>query len=125
MFSQRQDGREVIITCKLHTLQPAARNYSTLEQEAYAIVWGMQSFEKFLWGHLFIIRIDHRALQFLFQGPPKAERTHRSSKLVCWAEHLSPFDYMIEQVKGADADNKFADTLPACHYRIVELLFQK
>ncbi len=31
---QKQDGHEVIIACKSHMLQPAARNYSTLEQEA-------------------------------------------------------------------------------------------
>ncbi len=70
---QKQDRREVIIACKSHTLQPAARNYSTLEQEAYAIVRGTESFKKFLWGRPFIIRTDHRALQFLFQGPAKAE----------------------------------------------------
>ncbi len=57
--------KEVVIACKSHTLQPAARNYSTLEQEAYAIVWGTEAFEKFLWGRPFTIRTDHRALQFL------------------------------------------------------------
>ncbi len=42
VLSHRQDGHEVIIRCKSHMLQPVARNYSTLEQEAYGIIWGME-----------------------------------------------------------------------------------
>ncbi len=100
----------MIITCKLNMLQPAPRNYSTLEQESYAIIWGTELFEKCLWGRLLIICTDHGALQFLFQGPTKAERMQRSSKLlVHWAELLSTFDYNIEHAKGTD--NKFADVL--------------
>ncbi len=51
------------------------------EQEAYAIIWGMEAFEKFLWGWPFIIRTDHWALQFLFEGPAKAERSARDLKI--------------------------------------------
>ncbi len=80
-----------------------------LEQEAYTIVWGTEAFEKFLWGRPFTIHTDHRALQFLFQGPAKAERTRRSSKLIRWAEQLSAFNYTVEHVKGAS--NQFADAL--------------
>ncbi len=109
VLSQKQEGKEVVIACKSHTLQPAARNYSMLEQEAYAIVWWMESFEKFLWGRPFIIRMDHRALQFLFQGPAKVECTRRSSKLIRWAERLSTFDYRVEHVKGTS--NQFADAI--------------
>ncbi len=59
VLSQKHNGKEVVITCRSYTLQPAACNYSMLEQEAYAIVWGMEAFEKFLWGHPFIICMDH------------------------------------------------------------------
>ncbi len=80
-----------------------------LEQEAYTIVWGMEAFEKFLWGWPFVICTDHWALQFMFQGAAKAERTHRSSKLIRWAERLSAFIYSVEHVKGSR--NQFADAL--------------
>ncbi len=96
VLSQKQNGRKVVIACKSHTLQPAA-----LEQKAHAIVWGTEAFEKFLWGHPFIIHTDHRVLQFLFQGPAKAKHMCQSSKLICWAERLSAFDYSVEHVKGA------------------------
>ncbi len=109
VLSQNQNGKEVVIMCKSHTLQPAARNCSMLEQEAYAIVWGTEAFEKFLWGRPFMIHTDHRVLQFLLQGPANAERTHWSSKLNRWAEHLSAFDYTVKHVKGSS--NQFADAL--------------
>ncbi len=53
--------------------------------------------------------MDHRALQFLFQGPAKAKRMHRSSKLIRWADRLSAFDYSVEYIKGSS--NQFADAL--------------
>ncbi len=49
-----------------------------------------------------MLRTDHRALTFLFQGPAKAERTRRSSKLVWWAECLAAFDYDAQYVRGLD-----------------------
>ncbi len=109
VLSQKQNGHEVIVACKLHMLQPAAHNYSMLEQEAYMIIWGTEVFKKFLWGWSFVICADHRVLQFLFRGPAKAECTHRSSKLIHWAERLSTFNYSVEHVKGSH--NQFADAL--------------
>ncbi len=38
VLSQIQDGTERIVGCASHTLQPAERNYSTLELEALACV---------------------------------------------------------------------------------------
>ncbi len=48
-------------------------------------------------------------LTFLFQGPAKAERMHRSSKLVRWAECLATFDYNVQHVRGLD--NAVVDAL--------------
>ncbi len=48
-----------------------------------------------------MIHVDHQALQFLFQGPAKAECTCQKSKLIHWAERLSAFDYAVEHVKGS------------------------
>ncbi len=50
VLSLLQKGREVTVACASHTLQPAERNYSTVEQEALACVWGAEKFEQFLWG---------------------------------------------------------------------------
>ncbi len=109
VLSQIQDGSEWIIACALHTLQPAECNYSTLEQEGLACVWGTEKFEKFLWGRPFTLHTDHRALKQLLQGPAKAEKNHRSIKLIHWAEHLGAFNFTGQHVPGKD--NSFTDAL--------------
>ncbi len=55
VLSQDQEGREVVVACASHTLQLAEQNYSTVEQEASACVWGAEKFEHFLWGHPFTL----------------------------------------------------------------------
>jgi len=36
------------------------RNYSTLEKETLAIIYGVKKFHQFLYGHTFIIKTDHK-----------------------------------------------------------------
>ncbi len=91
-----------MVACTSHTLQPPERNYSAIEQEALACVWGAEKLQQYLWGRHFALQTDHRALTFLFQGPVKAECTCRSSKLVQWAERLATFDYDTQYVRGLD-----------------------
>ncbi len=109
VLSQDQNGREVAVACASHTLQSAERNYSTVEQEVLACVWGAEKVEHFLWGHPFTLQTDHQALKFLIQGTAKAERTRCSSKLMWWAERLAAFDYNVQHVCGLD--NAIADAL--------------
>ncbi len=109
ILSQLQKAKELMVACASHTLQPAECNYSTVEQEALACVWGAEKFERFPWGRHFTLRTDHQALTFLFQGPAKAEHTRRSSKLVQWAEQLAAFDFDVQYIWGLD--NAVADAL--------------
>ncbi len=48
VLSQVQGGREVTVACASHMLQPAEWNYSTVEQEALACIWGDEKFECYL-----------------------------------------------------------------------------
>jgi len=44
------------------TLNEAEVNYSTVEKEMFAIVWGIKHFRPYLFGHKFTIVTDHRPL---------------------------------------------------------------
>ncbi len=44
------------------TLAPAERNYSQLEKEGLALVYGVKQFNQFLYGRLFTIISDHKPL---------------------------------------------------------------
>ena len=90
----------------------AQRNWSTFEQEGYAI---FQVFEKvdylLLTERPVHVFTDHRNLFFVF-APLAMEPTlgrHVVSKVQRWALFLSRFDYMIEHTEGEK--NVFADIL--------------
>ncbi len=91
-----------MVACASHMLQPAKCNYSTVEQEALACVWGQRS-SNATCGGTTLPSVLITMLTFPFQGPAKAENTRCSSKLVWWAERLSAFDLDVQYVRGLDS----------------------
>lgn len=76
------------------TLNPAEINYSTIEKEMLAIVWACKHFRPYLYGTKFIIKTDHKPLQWLFSVKDS------SSRLVRWRLKLNEFEYEIQYKKG-------------------------
>ena len=81
------------------SLNAAERNYSTLEKEALAIIFGVKKFHHFLYGHPFTIKTDHKPLEGLLNeknGMPAlaAPRIQR------WALTLSAYEYKISYMAG-------------------------
>ena len=56
------DGHECTIAYASRSLTPAEVNYSVIEREALACVWGLDHFRQFIWGHNIILRTDHKPL---------------------------------------------------------------
>jgi len=48
------------------TLSAAEKNYSKLEKEGLAVVYGVKKFHNYLYGHNFFIESDHQPLSHLF-----------------------------------------------------------
>ena len=48
-----------------HSLAPAEKNYSQIDKEALAIVFGVKHFHQYLFGQYFTIKSDHKPLQHL------------------------------------------------------------
>lgn len=78
-------------------------NYSTVEKELAAVVWGVGQFRPYLWGKKFIIHTDHRPLVHLFS------MTNPSSRLIKFRLKLEEFDFDIKYIKGRD--NVVADAI--------------
>ncbi len=57
-----RDGTERPIGFVSRTLTAAEKNYSQLEKEGLAVLFGVKKFHKYLYGHKFVICTDHKPL---------------------------------------------------------------
>ena len=89
-------------------LTPPERNYSQIEREALAMVFGAEKFRQYLLGKKFTFRTDHKPLLSLFDQS-KAIPMLTSSRLKKWRLVLAAYAYSIEFVPGKQ--NMFADYL--------------
>ena len=74
------------------SLAPAEKNYSQIDIEALAIVFGVKHFHQYLFGHQFTIKSDHKPLQYLL-GEKKGIPSIASTRLQRWALTLSAYNY--------------------------------
>ena len=93
---------------KSRSLNAAEKNYSQLEKEALAIVFGVRRFHKYVYGRSFTITTDHKPLLGLLSElkniPPMA-----SPRIIRWSLFLANYDYKLEYIPGSQ--NQSADAL--------------
>ena len=78
------DGSEHQVAFASRTLAPAEKNYSQLDKEGLAIIFGVEKFHNFLFGRQFTIFTDHKPLKHLF-GEDKPILPRASARLQWWA----------------------------------------
>ena len=103
-----EDGQERPVAYASRTLTSAEKNYSQLEKEGLAIIFGVKRFHNYLFGRKFSIESDHQLLSYLFNETKGISQT-ASSRIQRWALTLSAYQYTIRHKPGATLSN--ADTL--------------
>lgn len=80
-------------------------NYSTIEKETLALIWGLQHFDVYLSGGAVPVTIysDHNPLTFLYSLKSPSQRLMR------WVLFLQPYSLLIRHIRGVD--NIMADAL--------------
>ena len=81
----------------------AQQNYPVHEQELLALVETLKRFRGVLHGTRFIVRTDHKALEYFMKQRNLSPRQHR------WIDVLSEFEFEIRYIPGES--NGFADAL--------------
>ncbi len=111
------DGSERPIGYASRSLSKSQHNYSQIEKEALALVFGVQRFHSYLLGHHFELVTDHQLLLSLLHEH-KATSSQASARIRCWSLLLSAYEYTIvfrktEKHQNADALSRLP--LERCH----------
>ena len=70
VLSQRQDdGVQHPVAYASRSLSPAERNYCVTDLETLAVVWAMQHFRAYLYGHVVTVFTDHSAVKSVLGSP--------------------------------------------------------
>ncbi|GKT34345.1 hypothetical protein ADUPG1_007713 [Aduncisulcus paluster] len=102
---QEVDGELHLINLFSKKFTPAEQKWSTIEQEAFGVMYGIVSNTYFLLGKPFLIETDHRNLTYIYQS--------EVPKLLRWRLKISPFEFSIKHIAGRS--NAFADLLSRTH----------
>ena len=111
------DGEEKPIAYASRSLSASEQNYSMIEKEDLAIVFGIKKFHQYLFGRRFSLLTDHRPLTLLL-GPKRRIPVLTASRLQRWAIQLSAYQYDIEY--RASKDHANADALSRLPRKTVE-----
>ena len=89
-----EDGSERPIAFASRTLSKAERNYSQIEKEGLAIIFGVKKFHQYVYGRPFQIIPDHKPLLGLLHEH-KGIPSMAASRIQRWAIILSAYNYKL------------------------------
>ena len=101
-------GSERPIGYASRTLTGAEKNYSQIEKEGLACVFGVKHFHCYLYGRTFTLITDHQPLLSLFSAS-RAVPAQASGRIQRWALTLAMYEYTIVHRKSSQHVN--ADAL--------------
>lgn len=81
------------------SLTQAEKNYSQLDREALALVFGVKSCHQFVWGRKFMLETDHKPLKYIFD-PNRSLPSMVAGRVQRWAVFLSGYDFVLKHIEG-------------------------
>ena len=118
VISHKIGEDEKPITFASRSLTSAEKNYSQIEKEGLAIMFGLEKCYLYLWGCQFTLYTDHKPLMQIF-GPKQSIPVQTASWLQRWALQLSAFTYDIKYCTSKENAN--ADALSRLPLKETEL----
>ena len=102
------NGQERPIAFSFHLLNKVEKEYTQIEREVLAIIFGVKKFHKYLYGRMFTLQTNHKPLMTIL-GPKSATPTLAAARMQWWALILSAYHYKIEYRRSSE--NTDADTM--------------
>lgn len=113
---EMENGTERPIAYASRTLNAAERNYSQIDKEALALVWGVKHFYNYVFGREFTMITDHKPLVSIFH-PEKGIPSTTAARMQRYALFLSGLTYRIEYKSTTAHGN--ADSLSRLPMKVV------
>ena len=108
LIQDKGEGEQPV-ACASRKLSLPEKNYSTIEKELLAIVWGIKKFDRYLYGREFILQSDHLPLKNL------DSLSTSNSRLTRWALQLQPYCFRFRSIPGKEnVGADFLSRLPVC-----------
>ncbi len=95
LMQEFPDGKFPIAYASKKLLQ-REKNYSVIERECLALVFGVKKFQRYLYGKEFVLQTDHMPLSYLHKC--KLE----NGRLMRWALFLQTYRFRLEAIKGKE-----------------------
>lgn len=96
VLMQKHEGKLFPVCYGSKKLSSAERNYSTIEKECLAIVWGFKKFHLYLYGVPFVLQTDHEPLKYMNSAK------FANGRLMRWAMFLQSYNFRVEAIKGSE-----------------------
>ena len=119
LLHQLPNGEEKPVGFASRTLTKAETNYSHLDKEGLAIIFGVKKFHQYIHGRRFEIKTDHKPLTHIF-SETRATPMMASGHIQRWALILGGYDYTIQYKEGKNMAN--ADALSRLPLKTLQLL---
>ena len=103
LAQEDESGDKHPIAYGSHKLTPTQCNWSTIEREAFAVLWALNRFHDIIFGAHTTVLCDHDPLKYLLQN------TTQSAKVTRLALAIQQYDIVITHIKGSK--NVVADGL--------------
>ena len=93
---QEQKGKErLIIACSSRVMTVSEKNYSNPDRETLAVVYGVQQFRSYLWGHKFTIYTDNSAVAAIGN-----QENSTNKRAIRWYIILSEYEFELKHRQG-------------------------
>ena len=96
VLMQEHEGKLFPICYASKKLSDTELNYSTIEKECLAVVWGIKRFHMYLYGVRFVLQTDHEPLKYMNSAKFTNNRVMR------WAMFLQSYNMKVQAIKGSD-----------------------
>ena len=77
-------------------LTDVEKRYSQTEKEALAIIWGVEHFHLYLYGHDFVLVTDHKPLEVIYGN----RNSKTSARIERWVLRLQPYTFTVQYKSG-------------------------